>query len=246
MDESVTKVLESIGLYKNEVLIYSELIKLSKASALELSKKTGVHRSNTYTALSNLVNKGLVSEIVEENKKFFRALPVKELKSYVKHLSEQREKDVEEIVKKLNSSSRENSYDEEGVEIFEELFSAKEAVKDIMHRKEKVYGFGVSNEFIDRLGEAYIDELLKKRASRGLETKFIVHEDIKDNKVVRRGNFGEVFVSGEYWSPVTTLISGDDVFIFVFSSPLHVIRIRNREVAKSYKNYFELMWKKPC
>jgi hypothetical protein len=45
-------------------------------------------------------------------------------------------------------------------------------------------------------------------------------------------------------SPATTSIYDDTVAIHVLTDKPIVIIIKNREIAESYKNYFEFLWKK--
>jgi len=49
----------------------------------------------------------------------------------------------------------------------------------------------------------------------------------------------------EYTSPVSMWIYRGMVVIVAFGSkPLTTIMIRSKDIAESYKNYFELLWKK--
>ena len=47
----------------------------------------------------------------------------------------------------------------------------------------------------------------------------------------------------KYDSNATTNISGDRVVIILWDKKITVIEIRNEEIAQSYKNYFDLLWR---
>ncbi len=248
MNKEIENVLEDIGLYKNEIIIYTDLIKVSKASALELAKRTGIHRSNAYTALAELVSKGLVSEIVEEDKKYFRALPVSELKDYVKHMFQETEKGVENIVPKLKEISSDKKEGKNSVEVSEGLFAAKEMLKEVFSNSKDLYGFGISKGFFNGIGEGFLKGLIDERLKKEFKIKSILYENLKrQTKILKNRKFLESkYVGDSYSGPVSKIISDDIVLIFVFSNPIHVIKIKNKVIAESYISQFNLLWNRVC
>lgn len=58
MERKVLEELTCFGLSRQEASIYIELIKHGKMTGYELSKETGISRSNVYAACSELVSKG--------------------------------------------------------------------------------------------------------------------------------------------------------------------------------------------
>ena len=44
-------------------------------------------------------------------------------------------------------------------------------------------------------------------------------------------------------SPVSTNICGDEIAFILWSETPYIIKIKNKEIANSYKNYFDLLWK---
>ena len=74
MISQINDILRSIGLNKNEVKIFLDLIKKNSSSALEISKRTEIHRSNVYDSLRVLMEKGFVGELTGNKKKIFQAL----------------------------------------------------------------------------------------------------------------------------------------------------------------------------
>ena len=65
------KIIEELGLTKNESKIYMALLRLGSAHAGEITEKTGIHRRNVYDSIERLMRKGLVSHVVVDNKKLF-------------------------------------------------------------------------------------------------------------------------------------------------------------------------------
>ena len=94
MEQKVIDVLKSIGLAKNEVLVYLDMIAFQTSSASKISERTKLHRANVYDALNKLIARGFVTEVLVDNKKLFRSLEVEQLKTYV----HQKEKEIDEII----------------------------------------------------------------------------------------------------------------------------------------------------
>src|SRR3989344_4644912 len=66
--------LEKIGFRRTEASIYLTLLELGEAQAGELSKKTQINRTTIYDALERLLEKGLVTYIIQAHKKVFRPI----------------------------------------------------------------------------------------------------------------------------------------------------------------------------
>ena len=49
-------------------------------------------------------------------------------------------------------------------------------------------------------------------------------------------------LSSLYDSTVATNICGDEVAFLVFKAPIKVIQIKDKDMAKAYKNYFKILW----
>src|SRR3990167_5505255 len=72
-DDMTTQALEKLGLSRNESLIYRTLLRNGNQNSAELARESGVHRINVYDVLNSLIAKGLVSYVVEEGKRVFKA-----------------------------------------------------------------------------------------------------------------------------------------------------------------------------
>lgn len=70
MDSKLIEDLMAFGLSRQEALIYMELLRLGQTTGYEISKETGISRSNVYQSLSELVNKGACYLIQGEATKY--------------------------------------------------------------------------------------------------------------------------------------------------------------------------------
>lgn len=70
MDSVIVENLISFGLTRQEATIYLELLRHGELTGYELSKETGISRSNVYASLSGLTEKGAAFLIEGESTKY--------------------------------------------------------------------------------------------------------------------------------------------------------------------------------
>src|SRR3989338_2488389 len=88
-----TQVLRELGLTDGEVKVYLALVGLGESTSGPIVEQSGVSVSKVYILLDRLAKKGLVSHVVKEKTKYFRAADPERLRTY---LREKQEKLVEE------------------------------------------------------------------------------------------------------------------------------------------------------
>src|SRR3989344_5278802 len=77
------KVLESIGLTRGEADVYLTLLKAGNTTSGLLIKESGVSRSKVYDVLERLKQKGLVTEVIKENTRYFEATNPSRITDYL-------------------------------------------------------------------------------------------------------------------------------------------------------------------
>jgi hypothetical protein len=66
----------------------------------------------------------------------------------------------------------------------------------------------------------------------------------KDVKKIDKRSLMEIKPLPKFFSfPSATAIYGDKVAIFVWDEPYHAILIKSKQIANSYRNFFEALWK---
>lgn len=240
-DDKLTEVLESVGMNKSEIKIYVDLVKNKMSSALDISKRTTIHRSNTYDILRNLIEKGFAKESTHNNRKLFIAMEPEKIKDYLK----QKEKEVDLIIDQLKSYS-EISNSEEIVSITRGQFAAREGLNDMLKKNSTINVYGASKEAIEAFGEGFLEDYHKNRARKKILMRHIYNVDAIDRVIfLNKLKFTEArMLPKKYDTHVTTIICGDLVYLNIFVNPISCITIKNKEIADTYNKYFELLWSK--
>jgi len=92
-------VLENIGLTRNQSTVYLALLKLGSSTAQEIINESKLHRSPVYDALEKLEEKGFVSSVVKDFKKYFQASHPKHIYTYL----QEKKDELTEIMPELES-----------------------------------------------------------------------------------------------------------------------------------------------
>ena len=114
-----TQILEKVGLTKGEIKVYLALIELGESSSGAIIIKAKVSRSKVYEVLEKLKEKGLVSEVIKENIKYFQAGNPKVILEYIKKKKEELKEQEEDFKKILpNLEEMQKSKEEKRWKIF--------------------------------------------------------------------------------------------------------------------------------
>lgn len=237
----IEQTLTSIGLSKNEIKTYVALTKHGPLSALENSKHTGIHRSNSYDVLHSLMEKGFVSQIIDGSRAVFNAREPDVLNDYIK----QKEEQVEDVVKELRELSH-SSPTGEGVVVSTGVFSVRETLREIFEDNKEIKIYGINNRVMDILEKGFFKRIYEDRLKREFPTKVIYNANkIHCNLFLMNKFYKNVrFLPERYEGEVVTFLYAQRVVLLVFSEMPLVISIGNQMVHDSYDKYFEILWSK--
>ena len=93
-----TKPLERLGLHEAEIKVYLALLKRGLSTATQISQDTGLNRSHIYDKIDVLLEKGLISFVIKNNVKYFKASDPEKIIDYVKEIQE----NIQAILPSLN------------------------------------------------------------------------------------------------------------------------------------------------
>jgi sugar-specific transcriptional regulator TrmB len=234
-------MLEEFGLTSTEEKVYLALLGLGLSAAADIIKKTQLHRTTVYDILDRLIEKGLVSYVIQNKVKYYSAAsPSKFLDIALeeKKQAEEKQKSAKDVIDKLKSIKEEAKV-ESLAQIFIGVKGLKTVMNDIIETGKDFVEFGVEGKFEDVL-PIYTEQWANQRRKKNIKARIICTKGSpsptwKMNEIK--------FLPREYQSPASTLIYGDKVAIFIEEEPVLIILIESRKLAQSYKNYFNLLWK---
>jgi len=231
--EDFKEKLKEAGLTGNEAEVFLQLLKQGEMSANEMAKRISMDRTLTYTVLNHLIEKGFVSYVIKDKKKFFKAEDPENLINPIK----KKEIVVNELIKNLKKiqTIKETPYE---INVYE----GKEGLRTFMNllvKQKKVCSFGATGRGYDFFYEA--PALVKEMEKKGFLARIITNEKYKEHPMTKVKRVQTRFL--DIKSEVTTSIFGDYVSIHILTQKPLIILIKNKEIVESYQNHFEILWK---
>lgn len=237
------ELLRNIGLTDSEIEVYIDLLKHGESLASEIANRIKISRTYIYDAIQKLINKGFISYVIKNNRKYFKSLEAEKILEYLDDKKEELEKqkqDAEKLISELKEFQKPRE-EKPIVEIFEGKEGLKTVLNDIVKTGKNAVGWGHTTKVKKYLPDWFLEKYLKEGDEKGIKVKQLY---TKGEKVLmsKRTEFKEL--PKEFSSPVTFGCYGDKIIIFFWSETPIVIRVINKEIANSFNNHFEFLWNK--
>jgi HTH-type transcriptional regulator, sugar sensing transcriptional regulator len=248
------ELLEKMGLTKGEIKVYLALIELGSTTAGAVIKKADMQRSAVYFCLDSLIKKGLVGYVVKNNRKHFEANKPESLFDLLK----EKEKEIIEQERELKNfvpllfEKKELLQKAQQVKIYEGWKGVLNSYSDaleLLNTGDESFAFspttdenGANLEQIRNL----IAKVRLERKRKKIKLKIVMSEDLKNTigKDQESTPDTEVrYLPKSEINPATVNVYGSTAIIVLWTKIPLSISIRSKEVAISFKNYFNLIWK---
>ncbi len=242
-----TSLLESLGLSKNEAKTYLTLLRLGKANSAELARESGIHRINVYDVLNSLISKGLVSYISEAGTRNFKPESPEKFKEILNAKMSLLEKGLPILLSEFSSKKEPwNVSILRGVEgkksQFEEIARISRNTDNRVFTPHGLISFE-RPPYNTMLRKWY--ERLAKQNVNSKQLLFDTPEARERSKMLKGVENYQVRFSKEIqFSPVSWNACYNLLFLTFHIDPYLIIRIKSKEIAQSFINSFEIMWKR--
>ncbi|MBS3150126.1 hypothetical protein J4455_05585 [Candidatus Woesearchaeota archaeon] len=234
----IEEELRYLGFTDNEVKVYVTLLRIGRGKAGRISKESSLERTSTYNALKKLQEKGLVSYVIEANRKVFAVAEPNKILDMFKE-KEERAKLVIPKLEQLKKAEQEK----ENILKFRGYEGIKTVLNDILKTckdEEEQYIIGSEGQLTQRM-PTFAKIFVARKDKKKLHAKVLL----------RKGRFSDVrskyakvrFLPQDVPSQSVTNIYGDKVAIILWSEIPEAIIIDDKSTAETYKAYFEFMWK---
>jgi len=235
-----TKILSDLGLTPTEIKVYLALLKIGQSTAPKIAVEANVERAVTYHILEKLIRKGIVSYINKENKRFFSASEPEKLGDLLK----EKEEALNELIPDLNKLKQTSN-----PELLVEVFSGKDGLKTILNDfiadKNDYYIIGYTG-ISPRVLEHWFEHWNKRRIKFGVKRSILIREGDKKSPALHSPLTYVRVLSDKSLEKSTNSIviyGKEKVCLFLPLKDFACIRLTSKEAHKSYKEYFDLLWK---
>lgn len=237
---NIKEALKQAGLPENEAKVYLTLLEIGSETAGTITKRSGINRTNVYDSLERLTEKGLVSYVIQSNRKYFEATSTRRIIKYLEEKEKEirnRKKIIKAILPELEIK-RKLSKEPQEATIYKGKKGLKSVAEDVIVKRKEVLIFGAEGKFKD-IFTHYFKQWHLKRKNTKIKLKIIYNKKIKRKLPLAQIKYNLNLEE----TPATTWVYGDKTAIIVWSEQPLITLIRSKEVAKSYKQFFSLIWK---
>lgn len=173
-----TKIFQELGLSEITQKVFNDLVANGVSTASKLAERVGIPRSSVYDHLKILIQKGLVTERSEENKKVFQIDDVRNIQELLNDKIKALEVEKKQFELSLPSLLQKVAFIEPQIK----FYSGKEGMKQVMNhimlnRNIETILFWPMSEMMKVLGPEYLKELNDKRVKRNIFIRAIWPKD---------------------------------------------------------------------
>ncbi|MBI4021616.1 MAG: hypothetical protein HY369_05215 [Candidatus Aenigmarchaeota archaeon] len=236
-------ILRKIGLSEGEATVYTALLEAGRSPLSRIHERTGIERRNIYDILNKLIERGLVTYVTENRRRFFQAGHPSTLVGYLDAKGDELERTKRAVQKELPSLVGTFLAKRPAVsaEIFRGHDGMKAAWEDILREKE--IRFIGSGRYVPKTLPRFFRSWNARRIARRMKLFNLVRAELR--KEIRKPYpleyirylppefSGNPAVVAIYGNKTTLLLLGTEFFAFV---------IESKELADNYRDYFRFLW----
>lgn len=243
--QNLLQTLQEIGLKPKEAEIYLSLLTIGCNPASTIAKKAKQNRSNCYTIIEKLMQKGFVHQIIKNNISYFCAVEPKNLLDQFKNKRYELEEKITHLTQSVEQLEQLKMPNQTKPKVI--FYQGEAAIQNIMEEtlsaKETIRAYASLDELTTLL-PTYFPQYYKRRCQKGLFVKAIYpatpqslehkkhdHEELRESRLIPK----------EFDFHLDILIYDDKVAITSLKEKFGVV-INSKDMAEAQKKIFDIIW----
>lgn len=246
----IESFLEKIGFSQKEIKVYLASLQIGSQPASIIAHKAGLNRSTTYVVLGSLLKKGLVSQFIKADVRYFSAVNPDRLINYIDRLT----LDLKGQKEELNALMPQflamvtPGVSMPRVRFFEGLEGIKSVYEDTLEGEGPIYAF----ESVETMPLALKDYIFNNYVKRRVALKIYAYV------IATRSKDGEIFQQEDKKSMRETILIDAENYPFdiemnIYADKIAFMSYRERgehigviikdgAIANTMKSIFKLNW----
>jgi HTH-type transcriptional regulator, sugar sensing transcriptional regulator len=242
-----TELLRKVGLTEGEIRVYEALAHLGKSSTGPIMDKSRISSSKVYLILEKLVQKGLVTFIIENNVKKFQVANPRNIIEYLDKKQEELEKTKKEsevFIKEITSII--GKAEEESAQIYKGFAGMRVAFDNLLNELDKEDEFlffaQQKEELENKRVVTFFKNLHLKRLEKGISSRGIADLSLKKlfeksfKQKKRKMKFAKLSL------PMAISIGKNSVIMNIWGDYPICFEVTSKRIAERYKEFFERVW----
>lgn len=237
-----TRILGDMGLTESEIKVFLALLRLGPSKAGEIIDDSHLQNPVVHRAFHSLIEKGLVTYSIEGKIKYYQSIDPKRLLDIL----EEKEQHLEKLIPEL-SKLQEIKKEKTRANVHQSIRGVRELLNFMLAQCDGEFlTYGAPGKSLDLIGDFFWKNFHTKRIKMKIKARMIFHNSLKPRAIeLNKLDLTEVrFTNGDFEELVETVIAGKSVAIIVYlDNPIGIL-IEEELASKSYKKFFEMLWKK--
>ncbi|MAG60677.1 hypothetical protein CL619_02715 [archaeon] len=235
-------ILEDLGLTQAEIKVYLALLEEGSTTAGQILKKSKLQNSVVHRALNSLIEKGLISFILEGRRRVYLATDPENFYNFI----DDKKKRFERLLPELKVKQKLAKKEEQAT-----VFRGKRGINELYNtllnsggREYNTFGGGI-RVTQDIMGETWWKNLHARRISKKIKCRQVFDETIRTfGEELNKKKLTNIrFLSSKFEQLQETIIIGNCVGITIFTENPYGILIKDKLVAEGYRKQFGILWK---
>lgn len=235
------EIFKELGLTDSEIKIYVTLLELGQSSAGKILTKSKLQNSVVHRALNSLIEKSLISFILEGKRRLYSAVNPENFYDFI----EEKKRKFTELLPELKKKQI-KAKTKETAGVFKGIRGIKEVYNFMINQSGKEYlTYGGGKPCADKMGYTWWLNIHQKRIANKLKSRQVFDDSVKEEgKEIEKLKLTNIrYLPKEFEQFQETVIVGEYVAISVFSEEPYSFLIHDKHVAQGYTKHFELLWK---
>lgn len=251
--DKLHRFLSLLGFSPEEITLYLTLAQKGTLTTLELSRASGISRTQVYRIVENLKTKGVVEELIDEHRHLAKAVEVTELLRLVKeraHQSQQLEDLFPQVQQLLQGQIGENQADTKIV-----FYRGKQGLRQLiwhtLRAQKEVVGY-TYRSIEEHIGQDFMIDWRDSFVRKGLLLRDIYSEEYLTSRRqlpwpigLPKTNFQSRFIPQKLLRVNLQMDIYNDVMAQYnwHEGEVFGVEIYNRKIADFHRQLFEIVWK---
>ena len=153
-----------------ETDIYLDLFKHGESLASAIASRVKISRTYIYDSIQSLTSKGLITYVIKNNRKYFKALEPEKLLEYLNEQTikiDSQKKGLKKLILELKKYKKPRE-EKPIVEVFEGKEGLKTILNDIVKTGKNAVGWGHTTKIRKHLPSWFIERYLEEREKKNV------------------------------------------------------------------------------
>jgi len=234
-----------LGLTNGEARVYVALVKVGLSTVGPIVKESGVAYSKIYQILDRLLQKGLVSYILQEKTRYYQATEPHRIVDWIteqQRLLKEKETIAQNIIKEVKTLTK---LEKNEAEIYTGFNGLTAAYSNLLQGAEKgnsYYFFYIPEKIYDEKVDLFFSRLQLKFKKSRLIVRGISNEKYRKSWFIKQAKWMKMRFTNTPLPSNVDMCENKVLFTSWRDSPIGVL-VHSKEIYENFRIYFETVWK---